>query len=187
MGDELSTADLAEKITRLVEERGWNVEDFSRIAGLNRHTVRTILRGGERKLRNATIRSCAKALGLTVSELRSLPLDRLLPRMHGQDKVPGEDPLAAIYERSQSPDLVAWLDRNPDRGRALTADEVELILGDQGPDGALQRFGVERYIELLERRRRLLYRVRSIAGSEFLPLLEQIVELMFEKVQASGG
>ena len=30
--------DLANKIARLVEERGWNQEDFARIANLNRHS-----------------------------------------------------------------------------------------------------------------------------------------------------
>src|SRR4051812_50163544 len=71
-------AELANKIARLVEERGWNQEDFARISQLNRHTVRQILHGGpKRKLRNATVSQCAEALGLTVSELRNLPLDQI--------------------------------------------------------------------------------------------------------------
>ena len=58
--------DLANKIARLVEERGWNQEEFARIARLNRHTVRQILHpGGRRRLRNATISACARALGLS--------------------------------------------------------------------------------------------------------------------------
>src|SRR5262245_16653034 len=74
---------LAAKIARLVVERGWNQEDFARIAGLNRQTVRMILhQNGDRRLRNATVGACAKALGLTVNDLRTVPLERLLPRMH---------------------------------------------------------------------------------------------------------
>ena len=34
------SVELASKIARLVQERGWNQEDFARIADLNRHTVR---------------------------------------------------------------------------------------------------------------------------------------------------
>src|SRR5271166_2541064 len=72
--DETSLApnsELAAKIARLVEERGWNQEEFARIARLNRHTVRQILvEGGSRTLRNSTISCCARALGLSVSELR---------------------------------------------------------------------------------------------------------------------
>jgi transcriptional regulator with XRE-family HTH domain len=80
--DEPETNDLPVKIRRLVEERGWNQEEFARIARLNRHTARQILLPGpQRKLRNATILACARAFGLSVSELRDQPLERLLPRM----------------------------------------------------------------------------------------------------------
>src|SRR3954467_6211230 len=87
------------KIARLVEERGWNQEDFARIANLNRHTIRQILQGQGRKLRNATIQACARALGLSVSELRSLPLERLLPRMRGQSPVEADERLKRIMDQ----------------------------------------------------------------------------------------
>jgi len=78
-----NTNDLAAKIARLVEERGWNQSDFARITNLNLQTIRQILvPTSDRRLRNATIGACARALGLTVSELRTLPLERLLVRMH---------------------------------------------------------------------------------------------------------
>src|SRR5689334_9034439 len=104
-----SGAELANKIARLVEERGWNQEDFARISKLNRHTIRQILLGGpKRRLRNATVSQCAEALGLTVSELRNLPLDRLLLRVHGTP--PGdEEALKLLYERASLPALVSWL------------------------------------------------------------------------------
>ena len=77
--------DLSVKIARLVEERGWNQEDLARIAGINRHTVREILKHGEgRRLRNDTVKKCAEALGLVVAELREWPLDKLLPRHAGE-------------------------------------------------------------------------------------------------------
>src|SRR6266496_3165473 len=86
------TADLATKIARLVEERGWNQEAFARTAGLNRQTVRQILLpDGNRRLRNATVGACAQALGLSVNELRTLPLERLLPRMHTRPANDGND------------------------------------------------------------------------------------------------
>ena len=71
-GPNASRSDLAGKIARLVEERGWNQEDFARIANLNRHTVREIIKNGtDRRLRNATVSQCAEALGLHVNELRT--------------------------------------------------------------------------------------------------------------------
>jgi transcriptional regulator with XRE-family HTH domain len=74
--------DLAAKIARLVEEKGWNQEDFARSTRLNRQTIRQILQPtGDRSLRNSTVHRCADALGLSVLELRTLPLDRLLARV----------------------------------------------------------------------------------------------------------
>jgi transcriptional regulator with XRE-family HTH domain len=178
------TADLAAKIARLVEERGWNQEDFARIAGLNRQTVREILqKSGDRRLRNATVATCAKALGLTVSELRDVPLERLLPRMNPQHPAHSDDKLRRLYEQATQPELRAWMDRNPERARLLTGDEVDELLSLQGTGGPLTSFGVERFIETLERKRRLLLQVHAVAGTEYLDLLEKLVGLMYEKVQ----
>ena len=41
-----ASTELAFKIAKLVEERGWNQELFARISKLNRHTVRQILNAG---------------------------------------------------------------------------------------------------------------------------------------------
>ena len=176
-------AELANKIARLVEERGWNQEDFARISQLNRHTVRQILNTGpKRRLRNATVSQCAEALGLTVSELRNLSLERLLPRMHGKPPDDGEA-LKLLYERAALPDLVNWLERNKDRAAELQPDEVQELLDLQAPGGPLEKVGVENFVDVIERRRRILCQVREIANTEYLELLEQLVRLIFEKVQ----
>src|ERR1700722_3028555 len=111
-------SDLPSKIKRLVEERGWNQEEFARITRLNRHTIRQILiPGGQRRLRNATISACARALGLNVSELRSQPLERLLPRMVEGGASGPEDSVRRMYDQATQPELRAWIERNPDRAR----------------------------------------------------------------------
>ena len=177
---------LAGKIARLVEERGWNQEDFARITKLNRQTVRQILLNQGRKPHNATVQACAKALGLSVGELRTLPVDRLLPRMHGQAPVDGGDTLRRLFERATQPDLLAWLERNVDRARQLTPTEIDDLLELQ-ENGSLTSIGVERCVELLERRRRLLEQVRAITRSEYLGFLEQIVGLLHDRVQPLSG
>jgi transcriptional regulator with XRE-family HTH domain len=187
-GPNVSRTDLAGKIARLVEERGWNQEDFARIAKLNRHTVREIVKnGGGRRLRNATVSQCAAALGLHVNELRDLPLERLLPRMHGKKLPEDEGGLKKLTERASTPELTGWLERNPDRAAQITPEEAEELLGMEGPNGALARLGVEHAIEMIERKRRLLRRVSAIAGTDYMDVLEQIVALMFEKIQPSRG
>ncbi len=182
-----AAGELADKIARLVEERGWNQEDFARISRLNRHTVRQILHGGpKRRLRNLTVSQCAEALGLTVSELRNLPLERLLPRMHG--KPPADDEaMKLLDERAALPDLVSWIERNRERAGSLRADEIQELLEMQAPGGPLEKLGVENCVDLIERRRRLVCQVKEIAGTEYLELLEQLVRLMYEKVKPRRG
>jgi transcriptional regulator with XRE-family HTH domain len=177
-------ADLAAKIARLVEQRGWNQEDFARIAKLNRHTVRDILKNGEgRRLRNATVKQCAAALGLEVNELRDLPLERLLPRMHGHRQLPDEEVLQRLREKASQPELAAWVESHPERAAQLTPEEAEELLAIQGPQGPLARIGIDQYVELIERKRRLLQQVGALAGTEYLGLLEQIVSLIYEKAR----
>ena len=177
-------ADLALKIKRLVEERGWNQEEFARIARLNRHTARQILLpGGSRRLRNATISACARALGITVNELRTHSLERLLPRMAEGGTSGPDDAVRRTYEQATLPELRAWLERNPDRARRLGEEDLDELLAMQGPGGPLTAFGVDAFVQRIERRRKVVEHVHAIAGTEYLELLEQIVALLHDKVQ----
>ncbi len=184
MDESTTDPDLSLKIKRLVEERGWNQEEFSRMTRLNRHTIRQILiPGGQRRLRNATISACARALGLTVSELRDQPIERLLPRMVEGATAGTDDSLRRMYDQATQPELRAWIERNPDRARKLTDEEIEEILSLQGSGGPLNAFGVDAFVQRIERRRKLIGQVYVIAGTEYLDLLEQIVSLLFDRVQ----
>jgi hypothetical protein len=183
-GPTASRSDLAGKIARLVEERGWNQEDFARIANLNRHTVREIIKNGTgRRLRNATVSQCAAALGLHVNELRDLPLDKLLPRMHGKKLPEDEGGFKRLTEKSTAPDLLEWLNKNLERAAQLTPDEADELLAMEGPTGLLPQMGVEHCVERIERKRRLLRRAAAIASTDYIDLLEQMVGLVFDKIQ----
>jgi hypothetical protein len=182
--EDADIAGLALKIRRLVQERGWNQEEFARIARLNRHTAREILlpptpERKQRKLRNATVLACAKAFGLSVSELRDQPLERLLPRMaHGAANADG--PVRRRHELATNPDLKGWIERNSERARQLDDDEFDELLALQDSLGAI---GVEGFVQRIERRRKLLQRVEAISATEYLDLLEQFVSLLFDKVK----
>ncbi len=184
--NEPGTRELALKIARLVEERGWNREEFARIARLNRHTVRDILQPEpSRQLRNSTISACARALGLSVSDLRDLPLDRLLPRMRDGHPAHGAYAVRRLYDQAAQRELLAWLERNPDRASQLSSEEVDELLSLQGVDGPLVAFGVEGFVSRMERRRLVIQQVHAIAGTDYLDLVEQLVALIYEKVQSN--
>jgi hypothetical protein len=185
-----SSFSLAAKIARLVQERGWNLEDFARICNLNRQTVQKITDPrlqDSRKLRNTTVSACARALGLSVMDLRTLSLERLLPRMNGQLPSGDDASRQRFYESATQPELLGWIERNPDRAARLTPAEMDELLSLQGTGGPLTAFGVEHFVELIERKRRLSQQVSAIAGTEYLELLEQLVRLLYEKVQPYGN
>jgi transcriptional regulator with XRE-family HTH domain len=180
----LRGSDLPAKIARLVEERGWNQEDFARIANLNRHTVREIIKNDDgRRLRNATIKQCAEALGLDVNELRDLPLERLLPRMHTDRRTPDTEVIKMLQDKATQPELVAWVRDQSERVAQLTYVEAEELIEVQGPHGPLARLGVPKYVELMERKKRLLAHVNEIVLTDYVGFLEQFVELLHEKIR----
>src|SRR3954465_7978499 len=53
----------------------------------------------------------------------------------------------------------------------------------EGATGPLARLGVEHCVELIERKRRLMRRVAAIATTDYVDLLEQMVGLIFDKIQ----
>ena len=142
---------LCAKIARLVQERGWNQEQFARYANLNRLTIRSILHEPDRKLHNATVQACARALGVSVHDLQTQPLEKLLPRM--RVPIPPTDGLRVLYEHATQPELVEWMKNNPARAGELAPLEIDELLSLQGTGGPLTTEGVEHYVKELERRR----------------------------------
>ena len=102
-----------------------------------------------------------------------------------QSNVPtgGDEALRLLYEQASQPELRSWVDRNPDRAKQLDNEEMDELLSLQGVGGPLTAFGVEHFVAQIERRRSLLEKVRTIAGTELVDLLEKMVELMYDKVQ----
>ena len=94
----------------------------------------------------------------------------------------GDGHLKRLYDLATQPELLAWLERNPDRSRQLTVEEVDELLAFQNMS-TLPEVGVEAFVERLERRRRLIQRIHVVARTEYLELLEQLVFLLYEKVQ----
>jgi len=109
-----------------------------------------------------------------------------LPRMNSQRPVDSDETVRRLYEAATQPELLSWLERNPERARRLTSEQIDELLSLQGTGGPLTQIGVEHYVELIERKRKLIDQVQAIAGTEYLDLLEKMVALMYEKVQPYG-
>jgi transcriptional regulator with XRE-family HTH domain len=172
---------LCAKIARLVQERGWNQEEFARFADLNRLTVRSLFQNPSRKLHNATVGACARALGVSVNDLLTQPLEKLLPRM--RSPLPPKESLRVLYEQATQPELLAWLERHPERAAQLTPDEIDELLSLQGTGGPLTEFGVAHFVDQIERRRKILEQAAIVAGTEYVDLLEQFIGVLYDKIQ----
>lgn len=175
---------LAAKIAQLVEERGWNQEEFAHRTGLSRQTARQILIAKDnRRLQNATVGACAEALGVSVADLRNSTLDSLLSRMRLRRRQKVQVSPPQRYEEVMQPQLAAWMETNSLRAQQLTTDEIDELLSLQGTGGPLSLSGVDRFVGLIERKRKLVQQVQAIAGTEYCDLLEQIVSLLYDKVR----
>ena len=150
---------------------------------LNRQTVRLFQQPRKRGLHNATVSACAKALGLSVNELQAR-LSNTCCRTCIARRRSARRRSIPLYDRATQPEVLTWITAEPPAHRQLTDLEVNELLSLQGTGGPLTTIGVEHYVGLIERKRKLLGRVHAVAGTEYLNLLEQLVELLYEKVQA---
>lgn len=177
---------LSGKIAGLVRERGWSQHEFARRAGLSRQTVREILEQTcRRRLRNRTIYGCARALGMSVAQLRE----------DGNGQVPqaadaGNPPVFAEdlrYDMATQPQVKRWLEDQESEAARYTPAEIGELLSMQGTGGPLTAEGLEAALRQLDRKRKLIDRVHVIAGTEYLGLLERLVEWLYERVQPYGN
>jgi transcriptional regulator with XRE-family HTH domain len=168
----------------MVRERGWCQNEFARRAGLSLQTAREILEGpSSRRLQNRTIFGCARALGLSVAELRS---EASAPpgTLNLSEKIISRE--AWRYDLATQPCVKDWLQYSQAEAATYTIEEIEELMSIQGTGGPLTAEGLEAARALLERKRELLRRVHAIAGTDYLDLLEALVSSLFKRVQPYG-
>lgn len=176
--------ELSRKIARLAQERGWNQADLARNTGLTRHTARSIMRSHEhapRHIHNATLMACARALGVSVLDLRTLSVEQLLARRAGRAASPEDELLARLA--AGPPEVRAWADREPERARKLSADEAGELLSLPASATAEE---VTRSVAGLERRQELFRRFRAVMQTADIDFLEQFVNMLYERTCVRG-
>ena len=90
---------------------------------------------------------------------------------------------AASTTRPPSPSCWPGSTATPNAHGTLSAEEIDEILALQGTGGPLTTLGVEGFVKHLERRRLLVQQINAISGTEFMDMLEQLVGLIYDKVQ----
>ena len=92
-------------------------------------------------------------------------------------------PAAASTRKPRSPSCSSGWSGTESAADRLTPADIDELLSLQGTGGPLTSFGVEHFVTLIERKRGLIDKVQAVAGTEYIDLLEQIVNLLYEKVQ----
>ncbi|HEX3316272.1 MAG TPA: hypothetical protein VHR72_15345 [Gemmataceae bacterium] len=154
---------LVAKIARLAGDRGWDLAAFAKTASLHRATAQQILAGTARRLHENTVKSCADAFGVTPLELRSESAEKLIAKMHAP---------------KASEEIRTLREAHP----GLADDDIDELLA-RKEDAPQSPFALAEHIRRLERRRQLANKVIAVAGTEYVDLLEQFVDLLYEKVQ----
>lgn len=171
---------LGHKIACLVRERGWTHQEFASRAGLSRQTAREILENPDRRrLRNQTVFGCARALGIGVQDLRAYSTEQLLAAAQS----PRLASCVSGHDLATQPVVRNWLEDHPQQAALLTPVEMADLLSRQGTGGPLTQHGLEQTLAQLERRRRLVDRVQILSETDYVDLLEKIVDGLFEKIQ----
>lgn len=180
MANEVINESIQKKIATLVAERGWNQEEFARISRLNRHTIRKILLAPPFNLRNATIESCARAIGISVHDLYNRNIDSLLSLIRQATQTELGKHFQRLQDQTFQPDLKSWVERYPERARTLSSRDVDdLILFQKA--GNFNTSSLEAFIIRLERKRRILEKINHLKNSKHLELLEQMIDLMHQQ------
>lgn len=168
---------LQQKIARLITQKGWNQEDFARISRLNRHTVRTIMLGKEVKLRNSTLESCARAFGFTPDQLIQSPLELLLSKLDTNQTPVQQQRYRRLLEGITREELKNWMEKHPDRARLLESSAIDEILSFQ-TNPSFNPGNLETLILRLERKARILEKVRHLNHPRHLEVLEHLLDTM---------
>lgn len=173
------TLPVTEKLARLVREKGWTPRHLAQAAKIDPRTAAALCAGSKKKARNDIVKAAANALGLTVDELHHVELPVLLRRVREAESA------AAPVERlrQRQPALADWLENTPQHD--LTPLEIEELASLQGTGGPLTAAGLEEWMERLRRKRQLLRRTEILAGTSYLPLLEEITRLMLAELDPS--
>ena len=176
--------ELAAKIARLVEERGWNQEEFARIARVNRHTARQILlRVGGRSLRNSTILACARRWVCRSTTCAACRWRSCCRSCATPSRPTARLACAASTNRRRSRSWSPGWNATPTGRAASRPRNATSCWPCKARPGRSSTFGVEGFVQRLERRRRIVERIHAIAGTEYLDLLEQFVDLLHDRVQ----
>lgn len=182
---------LMHRLRRLRLQRGWNVEELARRAGISRTTMYLLETGKTAMPRAKTLQQIAETLGVDVEELAP----GWAAATPGGDADGGEDgddsPRTRTYDRALNKSLNALVDGVFHASPALFADwsqsDWDELYSTYGVGGALTEAGVLQAAEQINRKRTLCHQLQVVLETEHAETAAGIIEALYQLVTRPPG
>lgn len=156
---------IAHNTRRLMVGLGMTYDDLVEASGLDARTIRGLVRG-DKQPHSRTLQRLAEALGVSTEELFRAPQ--------------GISPEA--FDAATNPVVQQVVGAEPALFEGWSPDDFAELNSRFGVGGALTAEGVAHEASLLNRRNQLIDRARVVLASRDAPLLESMIELLYERV-----
>ncbi|MCA9240889.1 MAG: helix-turn-helix transcriptional regulator [Planctomycetales bacterium] len=156
---------LAHNLRRLMARDGLTYDELVDASGLDARTIRGIIRG-DKQPHARTLQRLADALGVSTEEFFQGPGDLS----------------AEAFDAATNPLVAQAIQHEPQRFAGWRWEDFAELTSRFGVGGALTAAGVRAQSDQINHRRELLRHLRIVLESREAPLLESLIELLYERV-----
>lgn len=183
-------ASLTERwMTRLRAEclqRGWDLGELARRAGVSRTTLYHLERGSTQRPQTKTLHRLARALEIDPAEFESLaegPLRRTATTEHGDGRDAAPERAAADFDRRTNRVVRQVVQARPQLFRHWQADDWDELYSTFGTGGALTEDGVEDLARRINRKRETIQKVQVLLETHLEDVAVRLIDTLFQSVR----
>jgi transcriptional regulator with XRE-family HTH domain len=177
--EQFDSALLATRIRAECLRRGWHVGELAQKAGVSRTTIYHLERGHTQRIRAATIKAIAEALGLSVDELLGAPTGRPKPSTRSG----GDEEKARAFDRATNPAVEEVARERPEIFEGWSENDWAELYSEFGVGGALTPLGVLKEAESINRKRETIRQLQIVLETHLRPVAEEVIETFYRMVQ----
>lgn len=171
---------LARRIRARCAQRGWDVSDLAREAGVSRTTAHQLLAGETRQPHLSTLARIAGALGVSVAELSTeVEKDVAVSELRTHE--------AATLDRQTNPRIFEVAEESPQLFAGWTTAEWDELYSTFGTGGALTAEGVRDAASAINRKRETVRKVQVLLETHLADVATQLVEALYRMVRPLGN
>lgn len=176
----------ADRLRELCMERGWDLGELARRAGVSRTTLYQLDRQRIERPHAGTLGRIAAALGVAPAALwaddRDLPGD---PDAAARVRPSAELPAAAMFDRATNPAVSAVAADQPALFEGWTPDEWTELYSTFGVGGELTPEGVIATAQAMNRKREVVQQLQLVLETHLADVAANMIATLYEMVQVA--